>query len=66
MSTPTAPTTQQYKDLLQKYQQQNAQCRNRLYEDFMKKHPHLHPVKLIVMGVILGVILATAAFLLLQ
>ena len=50
-------TIEQYKSLLQKYQNQNKQCHNKLYADYMKSVPvHLHPATLIIIGALLGAV----------
>lgn len=52
--------------VLEKYKEQNAECRNRLYADYMKQGSgHLHPLMIAILGAILGAILTAAAFLLL-
>ena len=51
--------------VLEKYKEQNAECRNRLYADYMKGSGHLHPLMIAILGAILGAILTAAAFLLL-
>ena len=52
--------------LLAKYEKQNAECRNRLYADYMADRPtHLHPLTLVVLGAVLGAI-ATAIFFLMR
>lgn len=55
------------KRTLDAYQRQNAECRNRLYADYMKDRPHhLHPLGIAVMGAVLGALVTAAIFLVMR
>ena len=55
-----------YQTVAAAYERQNAECRNRLYADYMTDHQptHLHPLTMVLLGAMLGGLAVAAALML--